>query len=77
MCVTGRGTISRRIDVSDGPRILPGMTLDTWMTRDLPVLRAIVDIYEEVGDQIRSVHVPLSDVADSMPTRFSGHCASL
>lgn len=37
---------------SHGDGILLDMTLDTWVTRDLPVLRAIVDLYEEDGDQI-------------------------
>jgi len=26
-----------------------GMTEDTWNTRDLPVLRAVVDIYDDSG----------------------------
>jgi hypothetical protein len=28
------------------------MTQDTWTTRDLPVLRAVVDTYEETGDYL-------------------------
>ncbi|MCV7286718.1 hypothetical protein H7J87_15425 [Mycolicibacterium wolinskyi] len=27
-------------------------TAETWTTRDLPVLRAIVDLYEETGDPV-------------------------
>ena len=30
----------------------PSMTEDTWTTRDLPVLRAVVDIYERTGDTV-------------------------
>jgi hypothetical protein len=28
------------------------MTEDTWTTRDLPVLRAVVDIYDRTGDAV-------------------------
>ena len=28
------------------------MTHDTWTARDLPVLRAVVDIYERTGDYL-------------------------
>lgn len=33
-------------------RILTAMSQDTWTNRDLPVLRAVVDAYEETGQYV-------------------------
>lgn len=37
--------------------ILPLMTKDTWTNRDLPVLRAAVDLYEKTGREPRATSV--------------------